>query len=113
MTEHDPRRFVDSLDFRTSPGFLDGAGSREAAGLPPDTGPFRVITNLCVMGYSEAEKMMEVISLHPGVSMDDVQEKTGFKIEMAGDGETAPPTDEELRILRKDVDPAGVLIGRG
>jgi glutaconate CoA-transferase subunit B len=114
MTEHDPRRFVESLDFRTSPGFLDGAGSREASGLPADTGPYRVITNLCVMGYSEEDRSMEVISLHPGVSMDDVNEKTGFGIEMAGDGdETAPPTEEELEILRKDVDPTGVVIGRG
>jgi hypothetical protein len=66
------------------------------------------------MGYSEQDRSMEVISLHPGVSMDDVQENTGFAIGMAGEGgETAPPTGHELDILRNDVDPAGVVIGRG
>lgn len=114
MTEHDPRRFVETLDFRTSPGFLDGVGAREAAGLPAGTGPYRVITNLCVMGYSVNEKRMEVLSLHPGVSMEKVQEMTGFEIEAAsGVEETKPPEVEELKILRDEVDPAGVVIGRG
>lgn len=114
MTEHDPRRFVESLDFRTSPGFLDGEGSREAAGLPPGTGPYRVITNLCVMGYSEIQKRMEVLSLHPDVSLRDVQDKTGFEIGAASDvTETAPPSEEELDILRNSVDPTRAVIGRG
>lgn len=113
MTEHDPRRFVESLDFLTSPGYLDGEDARERTGLPADTGPYRVITDLCVMGYSERGKRMNVESLHPGVTMADVQAKTGFEIE-GGDEvrETAAPTEQELRVLREQVDPAGVVIGR-
>ena len=113
MTEHDPRRFVESLDFVTSPGFLDGPDARECVGLPADTGPYRVITDLCVMGYSDREKRMEVLSLHPGVSIDDVKSKTGFAVDASSElVETPPPTDQELDVLRHDVDPEKVVIGR-
>src|SRR5437899_6120987 len=50
VTNHDRRRFVDSLDFLTTPGYLTGPGAREADGLPPGTGPYQVITRLAVMG---------------------------------------------------------------
>jgi len=114
MTEHDPRRFVETLDFRTSPGFLNGPGSREEAGLPVDTGPYRVITDLCVIGYDQEQKVMEVLSLHPGVTMDQVQVKTGFEIAASETVvETAAPTESELRVLREEVDKARVVIGRG
>src|SRR6201988_3218981 len=53
VTNHDRRRFVKKLDFLTTPGYLTGPGAREAAGLPPDTGPYRVITDLAVMGYND------------------------------------------------------------
>ena len=113
MTEHDPRRFVESLDFVTSPGFLDGPDARECVGLPADTGPYRVITDLCVMGYSDREKRMEVLSLHPGVSSDDVKSKTGCAVDASSElVETPPPTDQELDVLRHDVDPEKVVIGR-
>ena len=113
MTEHDPRRFVESLDFVTSPGFLDGPDARESVGLPADTGPYRVITDLCVMGYSDREKRMEVLSLHPGVSIDDVKSKTGFAVDASSElVETPPPTGQELDVLRHDVDPEKVVIGR-
>lgn len=114
MTEHDPRRFVEELDFLTSPGFLSGDGAREEAGLPEGTGPYRVITDLCVMGYSSDDRRMEVLSLHPGVSLADVRAKTGFEIKAASEGtETPAPTNLELDVLRNQVDPSGVVIGRG
>src|SRR5262249_46223261 len=69
VTSHARRRFVEKLDFVTTPGYLTGPGAREAAGLPPDTGPFRVITDLAVMGYHDQTKRMEVLSLHPGVAL--------------------------------------------
>ena len=53
VTNHDRRRFVEKLDFLTTPGYLTGPGAREAAGLPPGTGPYRVITDLAVLGYHE------------------------------------------------------------
>src|SRR5271167_3220802 len=80
VTNHDRRRFVEKLDFLTTPGYLTGPGAREAAGLPPGTGPFRVITDLAVLGYHENTKRMQVLSLHPGVSRERVQDSTGFPI---------------------------------
>ena len=113
MTAHDPRRFVEKLDFLTTPGYLTGPGAREAAGLPKDTGPYKVITDLAVIGFDDETKRMQAESLHPGVTFDRVQENTGFEMLPAADmGETEPPQDEELRILREEVDPYRYVIGR-
>ena len=70
VTSHDRRRFAEKLDFVTTPGYLTGPGAREAAGLPPGTGPYRVITDLAVLGYDAQTKRMQVLSLHPGVEME-------------------------------------------
>jgi len=113
VTNHDRRRFVETLDFLTTPGYLTGPGAREAAGLPPGTGPFRVITDLAVMGYDERMKRMEIVSLHPGSTLEQVREATGFELGVhAPLPTTSPPTDLELTILRTDVDPHRYIIGR-
>jgi len=62
MTPQDRRRFVAKLDFLTTPGYLTGKGAREAAGLPPGTGPYKVITDLCIMGYDPETCRMQVQS---------------------------------------------------
>jgi glutaconate CoA-transferase subunit B len=113
VTNHDPRRFVAKLDFLTTPGYLTGPGAREAAGLPPGTGPYRVITDLAILGYHEKSKRMEVRSLHPGVTLEQVARATSFVLEVADPlAVTPPPTDDELRILREEVDPHRYIIGR-
>ena len=113
MTQHDKRRFVDKLDFLTTPGYLTGPGAREAAGLPEDTGPYKVITDLAVMNFHEESKRMQVESLSPGVTLDQAQENTGFELLKAPEiAETQPPREEELRILRDEVDPYRYVIGR-
>src|SRR5437667_3134422 len=80
VTSHDRRRFVEKLDFLTTPGYLGGPGAREAAGLPAGTGPYRVITDLAVLGYHEKSKRMQVLSLHPGVTLEQVRAATGFEL---------------------------------
>ena len=113
VTVHDSRRFVEKVDFLTTPGYLDGPGAREEAGLLPGTGPYRVITDLAVMGYHDQTKRMQVLSLHPGVTLEQVHESTGFELAVAdGLTETDPPSEEELRVLREEVDPHGYVIGR-
>jgi glutaconate CoA-transferase subunit B len=114
VTNHDKRRFVEKLDFLTTPGYLTGPDAREAAGLSPGTGPYRVITDLAVMGYHEQTKRMEVLSLHPGVTLERVREQTGFALGGREPLPTTPaPTDQELCILREEVDPHRYVIGRG
>jgi glutaconate CoA-transferase subunit B len=109
----DTRRFVEKVDFITSPGYLSGKGARETAGLPVGTGPYKVITNLCIMGYDEETCRMRMESLHPGVTVENVRKNCGFELLQVDDLEiTPPPTMEELRILREEVDPEGYIIGR-
>ncbi len=113
ITPMDRRRFVEKVDFITTPGYLNGKGAREAAGLPVGSGPYKVITNLCILGYDEDTCRMEIESLHPGVTVDNVQENCGFELLVKEKLEiTPPPTGEELRILREEVDPDGYIIGR-
>ena len=105
VMHHDRRRFVEKLDFLTAPGYLTGAGAREAAGLPRETGPYRVVSNLGIMGFHPESKRMMLLATQPGVSIDQVRENTGFEMLIADQvEENPPPTDEELRILREEVD---------
>lgn len=113
MTVQDRRRLVEKLDFLTTPGYLTGPGAREAAGLPADAGPYKVISNLAVMGFREETKRTQVERLHPGVTFEDVQEDAGFQLLKAASVEqTEPPRGDELRILREEVDPYRYIIGR-
>ena len=111
IMQQDSRRFVRKLDFLTTPGYLDGPGSREGAGLPEGTGPYRVVTQLGVMGFDDATKRMMLLSVHPGVSVDDVKAATGFELIIPSEVTvTDPPTPDEIRILREEIDPAGFVI---
>jgi glutaconate CoA-transferase subunit B len=113
ITPHDKRRFVSKLDFATTPGFLSGPGSRETAGLPAGTGPYKVISTLALMGYDPESKRMRVESLHPGVTVDDIRANTSFEMLFVEDLPVTPePTDDELRILREEVDPQGLITGK-
>jgi len=109
IMRHDKRRFLEKIDFITTPGFLSGPGAREEAGLPANTGPYRVVTNLCVMGYDDESKRMKLLSLNPGVTVENVVENTGFELLMADEiTQNEGPTEKELRILREQVDPDGL-----
>jgi glutaconate CoA-transferase subunit B len=113
VTQQNARRFVEKLDFRTTPGFLDGPGAREAAGLAPGAGPYRVITDLAVFDYAPDSCRMRVKSLHPNVTLEQVLAATGFRPGVCDPlDSTTPPTAEELRILRDEVDPGRYILGR-
>jgi glutaconate CoA-transferase subunit B len=113
MTPQDSRRFTEKPDFITTPGYLKGGSSRYDAGLPRDSGPYRVITNMAVMGFEPETKWMQVLSINPGYNRQDVQENCGFELKWASEiEETSPPTETELRILREEVDPQHLIIGR-
>jgi glutaconate CoA-transferase subunit B len=111
IMRHDKRRFVETVDFITTPGYLTGPGAREAAGLPAGTGPYRVVTSLAVLGFHPETKRMMLLGLQPGVTVEDVLEHTGFELVVAEEvGANEPPTAEELRILREEVDPERIYI---
>jgi len=111
LMRHDKIRFVNKLDFLTTPGYLTGPGARERAGLPRGTGPYRVITQLAVLGFDET-KAMKLLSVHPGVSTEDVVDNTSFKLAVPDKvGVTQAPSPEELKLLREGIDPAGIVIG--
>jgi glutaconate CoA-transferase subunit B len=98
---HEKRRFVDDVDFVTSPGFLRGWTSRRDSGLLAG-GMYRVVTDLAIMGFDDESKRMKIIALHRGVSIGKVQANTAFELEVAAEVEvTEPPTEQELAVLRR------------
>ena len=107
------RTFVNKVDFLTTPGYLDGPGARERAGLPENTGPYRVISQLGIYGFDEETKRLKLFSLHPGITLDEVKENSSFEIMIPDKIETSPePTEEHLRTLREEIDPAGIVLGK-
>lgn len=110
MDRHSPRRFVKKVDFITTPGYLYGPGAREEEGLSENTGPSRVITDLCLFDFEPESKRMRLIACHPRVTVEDVIKATGFEIIIADNVRTTdPPTEEELRLLHEVIDPLGFV----
>lgn len=100
VTQHEQRRFVESVDFITSPGFLTGGTSRRDSGLIHG-GPHLVVTDLAVLDFAEDSHRMRVRGLQAGVSLDEVQAATGFPLLVHDDVEhLAPVSDTELTLLR-------------
>ena len=105
-TMHELRRFVPRVDFVTSPGFLEGNGSRSQAGLIFGR-VSQVVTDLSILGFDENTQAMRLEALHPGVSLEDVVQKTGFELITPHEIPiTEPPRQEELAVLRS-LDPEG------
>jgi glutaconate CoA-transferase subunit B len=94
------RTFVETLDFVTTVGHMDGGDARARAGLP-GAGPTVVVTDLCVLEPDPVTRELTVVSIHPGVSREQITEATGWAVKFAADvGETRPPQAGELEALR-------------
>jgi glutaconate CoA-transferase, subunit B len=112
MTPHQKRRFPEKVDFLTSAGYLDGLGGRTKAGLR-GKGPVGVVTDI---GYLEPDDTGELVltALHPGRTAAQAIENTGWALKVAGNIRlTDPVTEKELKILREELDPAGIYIKSG
>jgi len=97
------RSFPASLDFRTSVGHLEGGDARARLGLP-GAGPVGVISQLATYVFVDGD--MELATLHPGVTLDEVRAHLGWEPRRASSvGATPPPSAEELRLLREELDP--------
>ena len=102
------RSFVQRLDFCTSPGNLEGGEARRRLGIP-GAGPELVITDKALFDFGAPNGEMRLISLHAGVSVDDVCAEMSWQPVMAGDvAVTPPPADDELHRIRVELDPDGL-----
>ncbi len=112
LTPHSKRRFPEKLDFRTSAGFLGGRAEREAAKLRGG-GMLAVVTDLGIMEPDETGELM-LTALHPGCTVEQARQNTGWDLKIADSLRTTePPSAEELRILRQDLDPQGIYLKGG
>ncbi|MGA2973657.1 MAG: CoA-transferase [Candidatus Bathyarchaeia archaeon] len=109
---HEKRRFVEKVDFVTSPGFLTGGNSRNSAGLIFG-GPYKVVTDLGIMGFDPNTRMLKLEAIHEGIETRDVLVNTGFDLPIASNLQTTtPPNKHELRVLRA-MDPEKVMLRGG
>ncbi|MFG2924743.1 CoA-transferase subunit beta [Streptomyces sp. NPDC048305] len=108
MRRHNPRSFTEALDFCTTPG----PDRALAEGIRPlGAGVTRVITELGILAREGVGSELELISVHPGVTVDQVREATGWELRVSDEvGVVPPPTPAELRLLREDVDPGRVYL---
>jgi glutaconate CoA-transferase subunit B len=109
ITPHEKRRMVEKVDFITSPGFLSGADARKKMGLAG--GPSAVITTMGVLRFDEQTKEMCLHNYHPGLTVDQVKQNTGWDLKVSPKvTATEPPTVEEVRILREELDSQGIFL---
>jgi glutaconate CoA-transferase subunit B len=115
MTKLEKRKFVKKLDFMSSPGYLDGSeGARERAGMPANTGPYQIITQEAMFDFDEETRQMRLIAMMPWMTKEDVLEKMEFEPLIADELKTmSPPTDDQLVLIRSEIDPGGLTVSRG
>jgi glutaconate CoA-transferase subunit B len=109
MTPHQKRRFPEKVDFLTSAGFLSGRSTREAAGLRGG-GMLAVVTDIGIL-EPDASGELVLTTVHPGRTADEARANTGWELKAVDHLESsADVTEHELRILREDLDPAGIYL---
>ncbi len=112
MTPHQKRRFPEKVDFLTSAGYLDGQGGRQKAGVLGQ-GPIGVVTDLGIMQPDSTGELV-LTALHPGKTAREAIENTGWALKVAADLQTTDPlTEQELMILREELDPSGIYLKSG
>jgi len=109
ITPHQKRRFPEKLDFMTSAGFLQGRAEREATGLRGG-GPLAIVTDLGILEPDESGELV-LTALHSGMDVEQAKANTGWDLRVASSLDvTVPPTEDELRILREELDPQGIYL---
>ncbi|MDD5171090.1 MAG: CoA-transferase subunit beta [Syntrophales bacterium] len=110
MMQHQKRRFCRKVDYVTSPGWVDGPGGRERVGLPKDKGPRMVVTEMGIMRFDEVTKRMYVAEYFPGVTLQKIQDNTGFELDLSRASEFVLPDPAIQDILINKVDPQRLMI---
>jgi acyl CoA:acetate/3-ketoacid CoA transferase beta subunit len=113
MATQSRRTFVEQVDFLTTAGYLDGPGARQKAGLPANSGPYRVLTQLGLYGFDDQSKELTLLSLHPGVDLEEARQNCAFALHVPDPvGTSEEPSERHLAILRQEIDPAGIVLGK-
>lgn len=104
MNEHSPRTFVEKVAFITAPGYLDGdevlRQAQEKGTLR--NGPVAVISPLGTFDFEPQSHRMRLVSIHPGVTVEEIKEATGFELIIPENvSETPAPTAQEIGVLRQ------------
>lgn len=110
MMQHEKRRFVPDMPYITSPGWLDGPEGRARAGLPVNRGPLAVVTDLGVMRFDEGTKRMYLAGYYPFTTPEEIQENTGFEVELSRAVPLPEPDERVIRLLREDIDPGKIFL---
>lgn len=110
IIRHEARKLKQAVSFITSPGYLQGGAARKAAGL--SGGPTRVITDKAIFDFEPESKRMRLLSVHPGVTVEEVLSTMSFEPVLPDRvAVTEPPTLEEVRLIREEIDPEGIYSG--
>ncbi|MBE8518453.1 CoA-transferase [Amycolatopsis sp. H6(2020)] len=103
VPRHSTRVFVDTVDVVSGVGYDNAAKAGASAQKYHDV--YRVVSNLGVFDFGGPDHAMRAVSLHPGVTREEVVAATTFEIDFSGTGTSREPTDEELRLIREALDP--------
>jgi glutaconate CoA-transferase subunit B len=110
IMRHETRKLKQAVSFITSPGYVDGGDGRRRAGLLGD--PSRVITDKAIFGFDPTTKQMTLLSIHPNTTLEEVLQNMGFAPRVPEHVPfTEPPTAEQLRLIREQIDPGGMYLG--
>lgn len=110
MMQHEKRRFIDKIDYVTSPGWMDGPGGRERAGLPGNRGPVMVVTDRGILKFDDKTKRMYLAGYYPTSSPEDVKENTGFDLDVSQAVLLEAPEPEVIKMIREEIDPGQAFI---
>ncbi|SHH60668.1 glutaconate CoA-transferase subunit B [Anaerosphaera aminiphila DSM 21120] len=110
MMQHEKRRFMEKIDYITSPGWMDGPGGRTKAGIPENVGPQMVVTDRGIMKFDEKTKKMYLAGYYPTSSPEDIIENTGFDIDVSKAVLLEEPEESVIKLIREEIDPGQAFI---
>lgn len=112
MMLHQKRRFVEKVDFLTTPGYLTGYDARDKLGFVGN-GPEVVVSTLGILRFHDVTKEMYLESYHPNVNIEQIKENTDWDLKISENvSETEAPTVEQIRVLREELDPTGIFLNK-
>ena len=110
MMQHEKRRFMEQVDYITSPGWMDGPGGRAKAGIPENVGPQMVVTDRGILKFDEDTKKMYLAGYYPSSSPEDVLENTGFDLDVSRAVLLEEPDEMVIKMIREEIDPGEAFI---